>query len=116
MSPPTEVEHSLNITASHSNPVFTGSTLTLTCVAVSNRDSNLYWVDSNGDEISSGNGIDVSAPQTSEVTTIITLTFISMRPTQAGNYSCKCELDNPVSDAMTTYVVHVQRKFYSMLH
>ena len=111
-----ELQHSLDITASSINPVVVGATLTLTCVAVSNRASTLQWIDTtNGLEMSSGNGIDVSSSQTNEVTSTITLTFVSLKITDAGTYSCKCVVDELSSFETTTYTVSVQSKCSTFL-
>lgn len=103
-----ELQHSLNITASKPNPVVVGATLTLTCVAVSNRAATLQWIDENGDEIPSGNGIDVSASLTHEVTSTITLTFAYAKTTDSGTYTCKCVVDELSSFETTTYTVTIQ--------
>ena len=105
-----ELQHSLDITASSINPVVVGATLTLTCVAVSNRASTLQWIDTDGLEMSSGNGIDVSSSQTNEVTSTITLTFVSIKITDVGTYSCKCVVEELSSFETTTYTVSVQSK------
>lgn len=104
----TGLEHTLNITASASNPVSAGSSLTLQCVAVSDRAPQLQWIDSDGNSIQSGNGTIVSATTTSGDTSTITLTFTTLRTSDAKNYTCRCEIEVPPSTASTTYLVTVQ--------
>ena len=110
-----ELEPSLNITASHGNPVLAGTELTLTCVGVSDRAADLYWVNSNGYEISSGNGIEISVPQAKQGTTysIIILTFVSLKTSRAGIYRCKYDIDDPIT---TSHHVDVQSKLWPLLH
>ena len=105
----------MNITATHSNPVLAGTELTLKCVGVSDRAADLYWVDSNGHEISSGNGIEISILQTKQGGTysIIKLTFISLKTSHAGVYGCKYDIDDPIT---TTHQVDVQSKPLPISH
>ena len=71
---PSEMEHSLNITASSSSPVLAGSTLTLTCTAVTDRVPHLKWIGPVG-LVTSGDGITVSEQVDGVTTSVITLTF-----------------------------------------
>ena len=68
------MEHSLNITASSSSPVLAGSTLTLTCTAVTDRVPHLKWIGPVG-LVTSGDGITVSEQVDGVTTSVITLTF-----------------------------------------
>ena len=99
------LENSLNISASEDMPVLAGTALSLRCIAVNDRIQSLCWLDARGNIITSGDGVNVSLSQLDGVTGILTLTFESVRTSQAGNYSCKCEDNN------STYLVDVQSKF-----
>ena len=94
-------ENSLNISASEDMPVLAGTALSLRCIAVNDRIQSLHWLDARGN-ITSGDGVDVSLSQLDGVTGILTLTFESIRTSQGGNYSCKCE------DDIFTYSIDVQ--------
>ena len=104
----TDLEHTLIITASASNPVAAGSSLTLQCVATSDRVPLLKWMDSDGNTIQSENGITVSATTTSGVNSTISLTFNTLRTSHAKSYTCRCDIDVPSSNASTSYLVTVQ--------
>ena len=105
----TELEHNVTVTASHSDPVSAGSSLTLTCTAVCDRVPRLTWVGPNG-AVVTGNGITVS-PQTDDgrISTL-TLTFNSIRTSHAGYYNCTSEVTEPLSTTWDAYLVRVQSK------
>ena len=100
-----ELEHSLNITPSINGTVLAGTTLTLTCVAVVGRVPTLKWIGPNGEPVTSGNGIVVSQQDN-----IVNLTFNGVRTSQAGNYSCSSELQQPYSLAEDQYCLEVKSK------
>ena len=123
MSPPTEpllflsvnhseLEHSLSISASQKNPVVAGTTLTLTCTAVSSRPAQLNWLNSDGATVNSTSFIAVSqvVSVVDGFTTTSTLTFYPLKTSHADTYTCSCVIAYPRSDATTTHQVIVQGK------
>ena len=100
----------MTVTASSSDPVSTGSTLTLTCTAVCDRVPRLTWVGPNG-AVATGNGTTVSPQFDSGRISTITLTFSSIRTSHAGYYNCTSEVTEPMSTAWDAHLVRVQSKY-----
>ena len=99
------------ITASTNSTVVAGTVLTLTCTAMSDRPTHLHWTDPNGLIITSGDGITVD----NVLNDTITLTFNTVKTSQAGNYSCNCTVDNPATTGKVSYTLYVQSKYNDVL-
>ena len=106
----TDLEHTLNVTASHENPVISGTTLTLTCIAVTSRLVHLQWRNSDNSSVNPTSSISIPPPLVVEQITTITLTFDPLKTSHAGLYTCSCVMRSPRSEVSASHKVVVQSK------
>ena len=107
-----ELEHSLEIVPSQSNPVVPCNALTLTCVAVASRLPHLWWADQDGNTIITSSDITVSQLEETDnaTVTMVTITFNPLKTSHAALYTCNCEIIHPSSFASTDYILEVKSK------
>ena len=101
----------MTITTSVTGEVLAGTSLTLVCVAESDRNPHIKWILPNGEPVTSGNGIVVSQQNNSDTHSAVTLTFGYVQTFHAGNYNCCSELQEPQSQVKEEYSLLVISKF-----
>jgi len=109
---PTELEHTVNITASSTSPaVLAGGTLTLNCTAVSSRTPNVTWTGPNGPAVEE-NGITLSEQTKNGLMASVLLTIDPLRTSNAGYYTCVSNIEDSMSVKQAQYLVMVESKSY----
>ena len=107
---PTELEHSVNITASSTSPAaLAGGTLTLNCTAVSSRTPNVTWTGPNGPAVDE-NGITLSEQTNDGLMASVLLTIDPLQTSHAGYYTCVSNIEDGVSEKQAQYLVIVKSK------
>ena len=84
----------MSVSITQSQPPFAGDPYTLTCT-ITQEGQTIEWIDSDGNVINSGNGIEVGETMSGSGVTTRTLTFTNLRSNDTGRYTCR----NPIRDA-----------------
>ena len=106
-----EIINTVNITF-YEPTATAGQQFTLTCTVTSERPPEVTWIDPDGVPCPL-DGPDVSVNQTTTIgqTSIVELTFKSMRTSQSGRYKCISNITHPLSESEDSFLVRVQSKF-----
>ena len=88
-----------------------GQDLTLTCTVVSDRPPLLRWIGPNGEPVS-GEGIAMSPPIASGMTTRLQLIFLPLHTSHGGIYTCISSVNTSsgIVNATHEFLVRVQSR------
>jgi len=104
----TEVENTVNISASHTSPI-AGKPYSLNCTVTSDRATEIHWLDPNGQPVN-GPGITLSPQVTNGLVSTVEMTFSSLYTSHSGTYTCVSNINNPPSRKQAVHLLKVESK------
>ena len=105
------MEHEVTTTSGNST-VYAGQSYTLTCTVVADFPHITTWFGLNGFPLSNDSlaGVIVGQPTIDGLATRLTLTFVTVTTSQAGQYSCFSVIDFPASTIFSVQDLFVTSK------